>query len=171
MNYYNFEEFTEDCNGFNEIAGKSDKLSIQDFKDQLKLIQSELKEMEDGINNNNIEEILDGFLDVFVTNAGIGQKLQRLGVDIYKAARLVADNNYSKFISGNQYPTLEATLKNYIGQGVNVYAIYDIVSESFVVKRASDDKVMKPIDFKSVNLEEVIPKDLLKNGITKSFEG
>lgn len=167
---YDFEEFRVDCNEFNRIAGKDSKLSIKDFKDQLKLIQSELKELEEGINNNNVEEILDGFLDVFVTNAGIGQKLEKLGVDVIGAARSVADNNYSKFIDFGQLEELQDTLKKYHQEGTLVYSIGNPESNLWVVKRESDDKVMKPYSFTPVNLEKHIPKDLLKNGIPKLFE-
>lgn len=152
--------FTQDSFAFNVYAGKADKFESQDIQRQISLISEELKETIEGFESNSAVEVLDGTIDILVVTLGLLQKLQYAGVDIEGALSAVAENNLSKFTEDPDVASL--TVASYQRKGEAVY-VTDFGAKK-VIKRLSDDKVMKPIDFKSVELDKFIPEELLKNG-------
>jgi uncharacterized protein YkuJ len=163
-NDYTFDDFKIDVYAFNEIAGKDKAASHLDLCKQFKLVVEELKELSDGLNENNPVEVLDGVVDVLVTSLGLLQKLEALGFNAQRALFDTAENNLSK------YPTDEAvaieTAKNFESEGITVNVTYNIAYDMFVIKDLQD-KVRKPINFKSNDLSNCIPLEVLDNG----FEG
>ena len=99
---YNIADFQIDCDAFNSIAGKDQKTTHKDLCRQYYLIEEELLETRVGLAKNDLEEVLDGTIDVLVTTLGMLQKLKNLGFDISKAMLITAENNHSK------YPVTEA---------------------------------------------------------------
>jgi NTP pyrophosphatase (non-canonical NTP hydrolase) len=60
---------------FNEFAGNNDKLSKKDFEAQYKCLVEEVNETGEGIETNNLEEILDGVVDILVVATGLAHDL------------------------------------------------------------------------------------------------
>ena len=158
-------KFYEACCIFNEVAGNNKKLTLKDFENQQGYNMEECQEISAGIATNNVAEIFDGVLDNFVTNMGHLQRLKALGFDIEKGMAAVALNNLSKYIELEDTDRLDATLAHYAEKGIDCYFTYNNRHNLYVVKRKSDDKVMKPVGFVSVILEQFIPEDILKNGL------
>lgn len=152
--------FTQDSFAFNVYADKATKFESQDIKRQIDLISEELKETIEGFESNSAVEVLDGTIDILVVTLGLLQKLQYAGVDIAGALSAVASNNLSKFPEDEEIATL--TVASYARKGEEVYVTK--FGTKNVIKRLSDDKVMKPINFKPVELEEFIPQELLESG-------
>ena len=125
--------------------------------DQLKLIQSELAELEEGLNNSDPIEQLDGCLDVLVTTFGYLQRMEsRYGINISGASSLVGENNLSKF-----HTTEEEALKTvafYTAKNVQTYHLYNPEYDLWIVRDSNTNKVKKPYFFKDVVLNEVFPK-------------
>ena len=161
---YDFNDFQDDVYGFNEVAEKHEQASFKDLKKQLDLIKEELKEMDQGLQANDPEEVLDGVIDVLVTTLGFAQKLQSLGMDITKAMEITAKNNWSKF------PVSEAiaieTAEMYDRQGIDVEVKYSSDYDLFIIKD-ENDKIRKPSNFVSNDLKSCVPEELMKKG----FEG
>jgi hypothetical protein len=158
-------KFYEACCIFNEVAGNDKKLTLKDFANQQGYNMEECKEISDGIAANNAAEIFDGVLDNFVTNMGHLQRLKALGFDIEKGIAAVALNNLSKYIEDGEFDRVEATLQHYALKGVLCYVDFNKKHKLYAIKRKSDDKVMKPVGFVSVVLEQFIPEEILKNGL------
>ena len=122
----------EDTETFNRISGQYNEITEQGFLDQLKLIQSELAELEEGLNNSDPIEQLDGCLDVLVTTFGYLQRMEsRYGINISGASSLVGENNLSKF-----HTTEEEALKTvafYTSKNVQTYHSYNAEYDLWVV--------------------------------------
>lgn len=158
-------KFYEACCIFNEVAGNNKKLTLKDFENQQGYNMEECQEISAGIATNNVAEIFDGVLDNFVTNMGHLQRLKALGFDIEKGMAAVALNNLSKYIDEYDKDRLWATFEKYKKEGVEVYREFNERHKLWAVKRTSDNKVMKPVGFVSVQLDQFIPEDVLKYGL------
>ena len=149
---YTSSQFKEACYLFNSIAGKAHLTSKKDIKFQLDLIKSELQECYDALEANDLVGILDGYADVLVTTYGLGQKLDYLNCNTEDACKAVAANNLSKFIS--EPSVLE---RNQVKYTFPEYKIeYNNRFGRWIIKN-SNDKVMKPVDFVSVDLTPFVP--------------
>ena len=161
-----YSTFVQDCYAFNFYAGKSNQATLRDIKEQTKLILEESKEIEEGINVNSVKEVLDGAVDTLVTTYGLLQKLQYLDIDVQKALRLISENNLSKFTKDKSIA--EQTIKYYAERNVTTYI--QQIGDTYVIKRLDTDKVVKPINFVSVDLTSCIPENLLQSGFEQSKE-
>lgn len=161
---YDLIDFNQDVKDFNVIAGKDQDVDHIDLCKQFHLITEELKETADGLSANNPVEVLDGVVDVLVTALGLMHKLEVLGFDSRKALYKTAKNNLSKYTKSEEVAIESA--KNLEAQGEVINVTYNSAYDVFVIKDVND-KVRKPLDFKSNSLEECIPMFILSNG----FEG
>lgn len=154
---YTEEMFTEDNYKFNILAGKDKLVSLQDLKEQLTLVQEEVQEIADGLDSNNPVEVLDGLVDVYVVLDGLKQKLENLGFDIPEASYRVAGNNLTKFPISRE--NAEETKQMYLDKGIDMIVEYNQVFERWIVKD-QQGKVRKPIGFKSVELDDLVPSEV-----------
>lgn len=141
---------------FNEISGSATDNSRESFDLQRNLIKEEFKELSDGFDENNLEEQLDGVVDVLVTAFGYMQKLQNTyGIDVAEACNRIAANNLTKYVVDEQ----EAfnTVDYYSKLGVRTYYEKSEEHGVYVIRDAVTKKVKKPINFKSVSLIDLIP--------------
>jgi len=145
---------------FNTCANKSVPKSWQDLDNQMKIIESEIKEMREAIDTRDAVELLDGYVDGMVTLLGMRDMLANLNFDVQGAESAVADNNDTKFIStsgGDQFwDTVAMTNIKYMTEGVPVnlqhnvqYNVYAFIDEK--------GKVRKPAGYENVNLKPYVP--------------
>jgi len=80
-----------------EIAGQDIEFTPKDRKRQLGYIQSEVAELQDALDVEDLVEELDACMDILVTVFGYLGKLESLGANVGKAMQKTADNNLSKF--------------------------------------------------------------------------
>lgn len=161
---YDIRDFQDECYEFNVIGNKHNLVKWKDIEFQYKLIAEETKEIKDGLDENNVKEVLDGAIDVMVVTLGLLQKLEYMGIDVNKAMKDTAANNLTKFVTHE----LDAirTAQYYEQEGVAVFVEYNKEGDCFVIKNWND-KIMKPLGFVSNDLSNCIPADLLEKG----FEG
>lgn len=103
-----------------------------------------------------VEEILDGVIDVNVTGFGL---LQIAGpyFDTQLAATKICQNNLSKFTTSQT--KAEQTVKHYAERGVECFirgTNINGLGEVYSVIRTEDGKVMKPYDYVDVDLSDCI---------------
>lgn len=148
-----FEKLYNDVAEFNRLAGQLDNVTLQLIDNQLDYIWEEFIETVDAFEESNSVELIDGACDMFVTVAGLLQKLEAAGVDIREALDRVNQNNLSKFvpldIALNYNPEYTVTI--------------DEKSQRRILKNDAG-KVMKPNNFVPVDLSD-LAKDF------KLFEG
>lgn len=164
-NNYTAQQFLEDCFKFNEVAEKHNLTSFDDFVNQQELIEEEVLEGFDALEGNDVLELLDGTVDVLVTALGQLQKLEQLGIDVYKAMQDTVQNNLSKFVSSEEEAI--ATSDMYFEQGIQTKVVYNPKFNLYCIKNSVTDKIMKPIGFQSNDLSSCLPAGLQEKGFSK----
>lgn len=149
----------DDTFTFNRVKGLfeggTDQQNYEDVIGQMKIINSEVLELGNGVITSDLEEIVDGCIDTLVTTFGMMQILEKhYNIDFGLACKLIAENNLQKYVS--RYSTdckeiIERTIQMYDDQGVEVKVGYDEESEVYYFLDSAG-KVRKPFGFKSVDL-------------------
>lgn len=131
---------------FNKIATNLDAVTPESVDNQLSFIYEELVETIDAIESFNEVELVDGACDLFVTVAGLMQKLEAAGFDVAGALAKVNANNLSKF------PDYDVRGSHLLYQPnnttINVNEQYSVV----VYKDVETGKIKKPTNFVPVDL-------------------
>lgn len=130
---------------------------------QAKLVLEEAQEMMDACEARDLIEVVDAQSDVWYLNEYAQDLLEFIGVDMVGAHAMVCHNNDQKYTRNAEfaYDSAEAQKKE---NGVKC-VISEVQYEDetyYVVKRASDGKVMKLIGHEAPDLAKVIPSHLLK---------
>ena len=132
---------------FNEIAGNLGDVTDESIDNQISYIFEELQETITAFEGGDKIELLDGACDLFVTVAGLMQKLVMQGYNVAEALDRVNDNNLSKF-PVNLEPADENRYWPEFNDKHNRWVLKD-----------ETGKVRKPADFVSVDLTGCIPKE------------
>lgn len=152
---YTINDFASQCVDFNNIAGALREVSWEDFKNQQSRLLEEVNEITEALNSKDIVETLDGVVDVMVVSLGMAAKLAMLGVDVGEAFRRVAENNLSKFPKDEQ--TAIDTVEFYkTEKQTETYYTKSDCADCYVIRRKSDNKIMKPKGYQSVDLSDLI---------------
>jgi hypothetical protein len=129
---------------FNKIASNLDNVTPESIDNQLSFIYEELCETIDAVEYGNDLEALDGCCDLFVTVAGLMQKLEAAGFDVSEALKKVNENNLSKF------PLYD--VRNNELAPANTRTIIDANHGVLIFKDIETGKIRKPTNFVPVNL-------------------
>jgi len=175
---------------FNKIAGNLDNVTPESIDNQMSFVFEELTEgisaVERGLtprnewttfDDENLEEydpdveLLDAACDMFVTVAGLMQKLEATGFDVSGALKKVNENNLQKF------PPIEYTITHNPEQGrVVAKAKHDTQPPNttkysddrfgvWVFKDVATGKIKKPTNFVPVNLSGHEVAGFLSGGV------
>lgn len=127
---------------FNTLGNNLDVVTKESLALQLDLIQEEYVETVDAFDNEDSVEFADGVADMYVVLMGLIQKLEKLGVPMEKIINDVCGNNLSKFpiVTENMSSIIPANTK------------YTVVDGRLVIKNIQTGKIMKPLNFKPVDL-------------------
>lgn len=148
---------------FNAIAGREH--GYRTVLDKLVLIQEELNETFDALcyngeqnKNEDIEELelLDGICDILYTVFALPRELEALGYDVFGAFKTVCENNSTKFVK--TATEAELSVKLYASKGIECKSVYNEQYDCYAIVD-SNSKVRKPINYKSVELDEFLPKE------------
>lgn len=133
-----------------QVKPSSPEMMSDDVRDfNIKLIDEEVSELLAAMGNNDFTEMCDGYFDALWV---ITQAAMLNGININELLYAGFNSNMSKFCrteeEANQ--TVEAydmgTHPNKLGENISTY--YEQVNDLFIIRRASDNKVMKSINFK-----------------------
>jgi len=152
------DKFADNVFQFNEIAGNNTKVSIADFKSQQKCLIEEVNEISEGLNNANLEEVLDGVVDVLYVAIGMLIKLEELGVDTEVALQRIGENNLSKFPEYSKEIS-DKTFEQYKLQGVTLVENLTFTTNypnGIMVFKDNNSKIRKPYGFSSVTLNDLV---------------
>ena len=126
---------------------------------RVSLIEEEQNELKEAVKNHDFVEVLDALADILYVTYGAGAAW---GVDLQKAFDLVHDSNMSKICTSIQ--EAEQTVKWYKdhpekGYPTPEYRKADGDSNSYVVFEKSTGKILKSINYKSVQLSQIVLAD------------
>lgn len=147
---------------FNNIAGNTcEQRSIDETLPQLylNLIDEEYIELSDAVEQNNLQEILDGASDLIVVAAGL---LHTLGFDPNQVMQVINESNMSKYCSDEQ--EAKRSVQQYDGDSryKNVHYKYQSEFDKWVVYGEKVDgkglKILKSWKYKDAaqGLRELI---------------
>ena len=138
---------------FNSVANNLDNVTPESVSNQLSFIYEELVETIDALEAGDDEELLDGCADLFVTVAGLMQKLDYAGFAVGEAIARVNENNLSKFNSTGNF------------QPPNTNAVYNEKYDLYSFLDKETGKIRKPTNFTPVSLDGLYVKGFLKGGV------
>jgi predicted HAD superfamily Cof-like phosphohydrolase len=133
---------------------------------RVELLREELKELQEALLVNDLIEVADALVDLeyvllgAILSFGLKDKFDIL-------FQVVHDNNMTKFCKSHQeaIDTVEYYAKR---KNTSTY-VHQINSDLFVVKRTSDNKVLKSIEYQPVNLKQIL-EDGYNTAITESLK-
>jgi len=175
----NFNSIAERVNTWNSIAGmdtEDDKALEEQIKLYVELCHEETGEGYDAViadtgerlANPDYQEVLDMAVDNFVVLSRLITLLSRRGFSVNTAFERVLENNDTKFID-NTYEGLggdlpEVILENihyYKQKNIEVIYKYNKDHDKFILFNRATGKILKPKEFESVNISDLVPEDLL----------
>lgn len=125
---------------WNSIAGVEHK-TVPDLKDPLayELIKEEVAEYLVGVHNGSLREAAEELSDLLFVVYGA---FYRMGLDANVCLEQVIRSNFSKFCASEE--EAKAEVERFNTENGEDFARYDQIGEVFVLRRNSDDKVLKP---------------------------
>lgn len=142
---------------FNSVAGNLTKVDAKSIDAQITFIFSELEETISAFEKKDSVEIVDGACDLFVTVAGLMQKLEVAGFNVDEALERVNENNMSKYPSSSDFTS--QTIHKVVGEGHA--PLFNKTHSVWVIKDLAG-KIRKPTNFKSVDLSDCVPEEFFK---------
>lgn len=159
------EQAKEMAYKFNTIVGSD--VSYETLAQKLERVDEEVKETFEalGIWNNathcgmspDAAALLDGVVDIAYTLFGLMQITEQLGYDVFGALEAVCKNNNEKFVKTIEEANETAVM--YEEQGIAVDIRYNEQYDVSAVVRKADGKMLKPKGYKSVVLDQFLPKE------------
>ena len=119
---------------------------------RVSLMQEELNEIKEAIENNDLVEVVDGLCDLMYVLSGsiLEFGLRDKFVELFNE---VQRSNMSKACNTQQEALM--TLSHY-KQKDGTEGYYKKINGKFLVYRASDDKVLKSINYSPANLKDIL---------------
>lgn len=156
MDKTNFEKVIDFCVCANHPVHAKHQEDIFDTKSErvdlrLKLIQEEVKELEQAIKEKNFTEVIDALSDILYVTYGAGAEF---GINLDKTFDLVHKSNMTKFCKTEEEAkdTVEWYKKNELRYKKPSYRKSNDDSH-WVVYDAETDKALKSINYKPVKFD------------------
>ena len=133
------------------VAGVPQKGTPQQFELFHNLVLEELEETTNAFRDKSKEDMIDGFVDLMWVILNGSYMMGITLDDLQNKIDRVSYSNWTKFctIENNAVETVEAykngTHPSKLGQPVEAY--YEKVGDFYIIKRVSDNKVLKSLDF------------------------
>lgn len=149
---------------FNVVCGNSPSQgSLYDVWKQLKqqaaLVKEEALETFEASQEEDIQELIDGWADVWYVNTYLGQLLEAFGVDTKGVKDVVCSNNSQKYTTSYTYA--KESQEALEEKGTECY-IETTVYEGetyYTVRRNEDNKVMKLKHHERPDLSVFVPQE------------
>lgn len=127
---------------------------------QMQRIIEEAKETQEAVVAGNALEFLDGVCDLFVVTSYLMEQAVAAGFDVEGALKAVCDNNDTKYSTDVEVAQAGAMTHTASGTPCIVKATSVGGITYYSIVRKSDGKIMKPVDFQSVDLRKYLPNGL-----------
>ena len=126
--------------------------SLDRCKLRISLLQEELNELQEAIDNNDLVEVADAFVDIqyvlsgAILEFGLGDKFNELFNEVQRS-------NMSKACENEV--VAQATVEHY-KQKDGTQSDYKEVNGKFIVYRNEDNKVLKSVNYSPASLQDII---------------
>jgi NTP pyrophosphatase (non-canonical NTP hydrolase) len=112
----------------NVLVGNQNNAGWEAIDNQMQIIASEWKELSEGVENRDLEELRDGICDMLFTVYGLGH---RAGMPVDADFKEVADSQFTKFDTAEESAYL--TRKKYMDKGMAVHQVDRIHNDKTVI--------------------------------------
>mgnify|MGYP003651893560 CR=1 FL=1 len=146
MNNKSIAAAYESTRVFNSVAGNLFDVDEFTVDNQISYIWEEFAECVDAFEQKDSVEVLDAACDLFVTVAGLMQKLESAGFNVEEALKRVCQNNMDKYIPVGKHLSYDSAFTATLNEEHNVWVLRD-----------SNQKIRKPSSFQSVELNDLVP--------------
>lgn len=145
---YTMNDAYSDVKLFNTLAGNLKDVKLESIDAQLGFCFEELEEAITSLEEKDMRNLVKEVCDMFVTTAGMIQKLQAAGVDMELALQVVNENNLTKFPKTMSESNIERSEE--LGYKVEYNAQYS----RFMLKD-SVGKVKKPPNYVQADMSSI----------------
>lgn len=156
----NLDSCYKDIILFNLAGGNLPSTAIDDdfwflMKNQNKRATEELSETTNAIANKDAKSLLDGVVDEFVVLAGKIYMLECAGFNVDLALSKICKNNFAKITTDIN------TAQKWLNEQSGVRLVESVVGgvTYYSIKRNTDNKIMKHVDFVNVDINDCVPKE------------
>lgn len=148
---------------FNVISGNAPHMGTdyeywKQLKHQAERVLEEAKELMAACEDERMQDVLDGFLDVRYTNEYMEDLLIAGDVDTKKAWDAVCLNNDTKYTTSYTYATESKECLEEKGEVCYIESVQYEGELYYTVKRSGDNKVMKLKHHESPDISKYIPE-------------
>lgn len=125
-------------------------------------LEEEVNELKDALESltllskDNLKEILDAVLDCKYIADQQFLILEQAGFDVVGAYQAVCINNDIKFVQTER--EAQDAVQWHIGNGTDAYYEYNALYDRYIIRRYSDNKVLKGLNHTPVDLSDYVPK-------------
>lgn len=149
------EKIIKKVQEFNDTAGvpkHDDIIPFQDLTElKIELVQEELDEFKTAVKVGDKVEMLDAILDMQVVLLGLADYFG-LSPVLSEGFDRVCESNMSKFCKTEE--EAKASMARY--NIANIETFYKQVGDHYVIYRSSDRKILKGINYKAVELNDLV---------------
>ena len=156
--YYKYITNLKRIEQFNNTAGietKRRELDSVPVQAQLSIIREEMKELEEGFANNDLQEVLDACGDLIVV---VGGMINRLGFDSDVVLDIINTSNESKFLDTEEDAVLSAALYRG-GPRYDEIEYYEVGGRYAITGRVVETgkrKILKGIHYKEPDFTKLL---------------
>ena len=154
----------ESVKRFNVIAGNVPSQGDiwecwKQLKQQVDLVYEESLEAKEATSQDDFQELIDAWADIWYTNTYLGQLLEAFGVNTKAVIEEVCRNNNQKFTTSYTYASESKEVLE--DQGVECYIEQTMYQGEtyFTVRRNDTGKIMKLRNHERPDLSKYVPKE------------
>ena len=161
MSRHSVEKFNTVCGNPPKTVDNTKEEIWKQLSNQSNILKEEMNELLDACDAEDIVEVLDAVVDMYFVLDYFPTIFKSLGIDFAGASYAVDENNATKFSRSLELITKSAKAHNDNGNPCYTEGVKYGGDYYYVVKRVSDNKVQKPVDFVPVDLKPCIPEDVM----------
>jgi len=129
--------------------------SLPRIQEEVTELEHSLKDDETIGSREHVVQVLDDVVDILFVAIQQAVILEEAGINVWDALEEVSKNNCSKLLNTEQDAYF--TVEHYANHGVECEYHKLEKTGKYVVRRLSDNKLMKGITYKDVQLEKFVP--------------
>lgn len=143
----------EDIYNWLQVAGVPKNADLDQFLLWQELMLEEIGEMADAFRTGNIEEMKDAYADILVVATNWPYMAGITPYELNEKIERVSYSNWSKFCTTEEEAQESVHLYS-IGKhpsklGAIIEAYYQKVGDYYIIKRSSDSKILKSLNFQN----------------------
>lgn len=149
---------------FNVVAGNAPSQGDlwecwKQIRSQVEFLREEVMEGVEAAQQEDMQEIIDAWADIWYVNTYLGQLLEAFGVDTKAVINEVCKNNSQKYTTSFSYAKESQECLENKGAECYIESTYYEGTDYFTVRRKEDGKVLKLKHHERPDISKFVPKE------------